>query len=155
MLLYGDLLTYVNVLAISDVAFVSMPLNYFRQHRDTVRSRVSERVGIQEGLRVQELLIKRYGLPKQLREDRQASDDLCQLMDRYQAGDHHIRRYLPGNYRPFCRRSPACILKALRIGLSILAWEQMSDLARRVGLLAAARALKNALTKTTKFKPPY
>ena len=154
MLLYGDLLTYVNVLAISDVAFVSMPLNYFRQHRDTVRSRVSERVGIQEGLRVQELLIKHYGLPKQLWEDRQALTTYVNSWIGTKREPPYQKvppRQLPPLLLSFARMHP----KALRIGLSILAWEQMSDLARRVGLLAAARALKNTLTKTTKFKPPY
>ena len=51
MLLYGDLLTYINVLSISDIAFVSSPLNYFRQHPSTVRKRVSKRDGADEQMR--------------------------------------------------------------------------------------------------------
>ena len=148
MLLYGDLLTYINVLSISDVAFVSSPLNYFRQHQDNVRSRVSERVGIQEWLRVQGLLIKRYGLPKQLRHDRQALTAYVSTWIGTRREPPYQKvppRQLPTLLSRFARMHP----KALRIGLSILAWEQMADLARRVGLLAAARALKNALTKTT------
>ena len=33
MLLNGDWLTYARILLMSDIAFVSTPLNYFRQHR--------------------------------------------------------------------------------------------------------------------------
>ena len=42
MLLAGDWLLYVKMLAISDIAFVSAPLNYFRFHGRTVRSRLSD-----------------------------------------------------------------------------------------------------------------
>jgi len=35
----GDWMTYINVLQLSDIAFVSTPLNYFRQHQTNVRTR--------------------------------------------------------------------------------------------------------------------
>ena len=35
----GDWMAYINVLQLSDIAFVSTPLNYFRQHQANVRTR--------------------------------------------------------------------------------------------------------------------
>ena len=43
--LASDHLTYVNMLLISDIAFVARPLNYFRHHTGTVRQR-SKREGL-------------------------------------------------------------------------------------------------------------
>jgi glycosyltransferase involved in cell wall biosynthesis len=154
MLLYGDLFTYINVLSISDIAFVSSPLNYFRQHQNNVRSRVSGKESASEHLRVQELLIRRYGLPRRFRDDDRT---LAEYVNTWVG----TRRQPPHNKVPlghslallssFAHMHP----KALKIGLSILAWEQMADLARRVGLLGPARKLKNALAKTTYVHFPY
>jgi glycosyltransferase involved in cell wall biosynthesis len=154
MLLYGDLHTYINVLSISDIAFVSSPLNYFRQHQNNVRSRVLGKEAAHESLRAQCAVIKHYGLPKQLRDDHQALTTLVNswIATRRQPPYEKVPLWqIPTLLARFARMHP----KALRIGLSILAWEQTADLARRVGLLAAARALKNALKKTTNFKSPY
>lgn len=43
MKLSGDLMAYVNILLVSDIAFVASPLNYYRKHEVTSRVRARER----------------------------------------------------------------------------------------------------------------
>src|SRR5208337_4047810 len=63
MRLCGDWMAYINVLHLSDIAFVSTPLNYFRQHQANVRTRaLRQGTGTRETLKVQQKLIDRYGL---------------------------------------------------------------------------------------------
>ena len=65
----GDWVAYINVLQLSDIAFVSTPLNYFRQHRQNVRTQaVRQGYGIREYRRVQQMLIDRYGRGNLLRD---------------------------------------------------------------------------------------
>jgi glycosyltransferase involved in cell wall biosynthesis len=154
MVICGDWFTYINVLSISDIAFVATPLNYYRQHQNNVRSRVSQKAGAPEVLRVQGLLIRRYGLPKRFRDDNQA---LANYVNTWVG----TRRQPPYEKVPlgqslvllswFARMHP----RMLKIGLSILTWEQMADLARRMGLLEGVRRVKDALAKTAHFGPPY
>ena len=53
LMLAWDYLTYVNILLISDVAYLARPMNYFRHHAGSIRGR-SDRAGLQakEGYRV-------------------------------------------------------------------------------------------------------
>jgi hypothetical protein len=57
----------------SDIAFVSEPLNYFRQHVGTVRSQLAQKkVKGRETRRVQQAIVKRYGRRGLLRDCPQA-----------------------------------------------------------------------------------
>src|SRR5208337_904206 len=68
--LAGDWMSYINVLQLSDIAFVSTPLNYFRQHQANVRTRaLLEGYATREPRRVQQTLIDRYGRRNLVRDD--------------------------------------------------------------------------------------
>jgi hypothetical protein len=148
MVLCGDWLTYINVLSISDIAFVSSPLNYFRQHHNNVRSRVSTEQSTSEVLAAQRLLIERYRLPKRLRDDDRA---LTEYVNTWIG----TRRQPPHNKVPPRELLPLLVLfgrmhpRAFKMGLSMLAWEQMADLTRRAGLLETARSLRRVLARST------
>ena len=61
-------MTYINVLSISDIAFVSDPLNFHRQHPDTVRSRtLKQGIVAREQRVVHSVLSRRYGFRRLLR----------------------------------------------------------------------------------------
>jgi glycosyltransferase involved in cell wall biosynthesis len=145
MRLCGDWATYVSVLSIADVAFVSEPLNYFRQHPNTVRGRsVKQGLMAREMRAVHRTLIERHGLARLLR-------DQDEGLDKYVRVSIGAARRPPHNKVPLgesivllswlARVQP----RAVGIALPILAWEQMADLSRRVGLLGLARRVKNAL----------
>src|SRR5207247_593641 len=61
MKLCGDWMTWVRMLLVSDIAFVSEPLNHFRSHAGTVRS-VTEQsnVLVQEQYQVIRFILKRF-----------------------------------------------------------------------------------------------
>jgi glycosyltransferase involved in cell wall biosynthesis len=147
MRLNGDWMTYVNVLSISDVAFIATPLNYFRQHSGTVRSRFSnERFPTHEVLIVQRALIQRCGLPGRLRDNKQALAEYVNNWIGFERRPPH-NKVPPGQSLAlllwFARMHP----RAFRIALPTLAWEQMADLARRAGLLGTARRVKRMLMR--------
>ncbi|MGA7496740.1 MAG: glycosyltransferase [Isosphaeraceae bacterium] len=159
LLLAGDVMTYINVLSISDIAFVSDPLNFHRQHPDTVRGRTLKQGIVARELRVvHSALIKRYGFRRLLR----AEYGFRRLLGgKDEALTMYVQRLIwqakrpPDNIVPpgevlallfwFARIQPV----ALRIALPILTRQVVADLARRVGLLGLARKLKNALAKST------
>ena len=126
----GDWMTYINVLQLSDIAFVSTPLNYFRQHQANVRTRALLQGNARhEPWRVQQTLIDRYGLGNLLRDqDKLLSQHVFDLV--------HYARMPPHNKVPlgvamellawFARIHP----KAFTSALKILSWEQMADLAQ-------------------------
>ena len=140
----GDWVAYINVLQLSDIAFVSTPLNYFRQHQANVRTRVlREGGGTRETRRVQQTLIDRYGLGNLLR-------DHDKIMPLYVINLIDCARMPPHNKVPpavalellawFARIHP----RALTSGLKILSWEQVADLRVEWACLGL-RKLKNAV----------
>ena len=130
MLLNGDWMTYVKMLSISDIAFVSTPLNFFRQHPSTVRSRLSNgNVATDETLMVHRQLLDRCGLPDGFEDE---LGRLCKRLDR-------TERRPPYNKVPL-DKSLALLLwfarihpRALKVALPMLTWELMADAARRAG----------------------
>jgi glycosyltransferase involved in cell wall biosynthesis len=144
-LLNGDWMTYVKMLSISDIAFVSSPLNYFRNHPATTRNRLSrEVVAAREWERVKRLILDRYGLPARILDDRQ-------LFRAYVHDSIRTERRPPYDKVPpvrtlglllwFARLHP----RAFKIALPILSRELMADVGRRVGILGLARNLQNRL----------
>lgn len=145
MLINGDWMTYVNVLDISDIAFISTPLNYFRQHQHTVRSRTSKvEIGFPELHRLRRILIKRYGLRT--------------ILPNYnECLPHFVGSWISEVRRPPHNKVPAgeslailawlarTDLRAFVIALRILGPEQAAKLVRRLGVLAIARRIKKAL----------
>ena len=138
----GDWMAYINVLQLSDIAFVSTPLNYFRQHQANVRTRsMRQGYGTRELRRVQQMLIDRYGRGNLLR-------DHDKILPQYVIDLVNGARMPPHNKVPpegalellawFARIHPRAFTSALKI----LSWEQMADLARRVGMLGLAQAEK-------------
>jgi len=145
MRLCGDWMGYINVLHLSDIAFVSMPLNYYRQHQVNVRTRALRKgTGTRESLMVQQTLIDRYGLGNLLRDhDKFLSQYVIDLVNGARLAPHD--KVPPVGALEllawFARIHPRALMSALKI----LSWEQMCDLARRAGMLGLARKLKNAV----------
>ena len=142
--LCGDWMAYINVLHLSDIAFVSTPLNYFRQHQANVRTRaLRQGTGTRETLKVQEKLIDRYGLGNLLR-------DHDKFLSQYVVDLVNGARLAPHDKVPpvgalellawFARIHP----KAFTSALKILSWEQMADLCAEWVCLGL-RKLKNAV----------
>ena len=145
--LSGDWMTYINVLHISDIAFVATPLNYFRHHQENTRTRVHLKgIVTREALAVQKTLAKRYGLANLLRD-----------RDKFLA--QYVKNTINGaRVSPHLKVPPTVALKllawfgcvdrrAFHTALKVLSWEQAADLARRLGVLQVAR-------KLTKLKAP-
>jgi glycosyltransferase involved in cell wall biosynthesis len=143
MRLGGDWMTYINALQFSDIAFVSTPLNYFRQHEANVRTRaLRQGTATRETLMVQQKLIDRYGLGNLLRDhDKFLSQYVVELVNGARLAPHDKVPPMVALelLAWFARIHP----KAFTSALKILCWEQMCDLARRVGMLGLARKLKN------------
>ena len=92
--LCGDWITYINTLQLSDIAFVSTPLNYFRQHQDNVRTRaVKDGTGTREVMRVQRTLLDRYGRRNLVRDD-------DKIMPQYVSNMVSVSRMPPHNKVP-------------------------------------------------------
>ena len=148
----GDWMAYLNVLDSSDIAFVSTPLNYFRQHTNNVRTRAlrSKYVTL-ERRRVQQTLINRYGRSNLLRNH----DKFLPQYVRELIGDSRMPPYnkVPPDIAIellvwLARIHP----KAFASALKTLTWEQVADLARRAGLLGLARKLKNMVEPRSDLK---
>jgi hypothetical protein len=147
MQLAGDWMTYINVLSVSDIAFVSAPLNYFRQHVATVRSRLAGIKGpSRETWGVQRVLAKRYGRRRLLRGCRNVLplfvSNLIYGGRRPPYDEVSIPQAL-GLLPWFARIHPV----ALGIALRILSWELMAYWSRRVGLPGLARKMKSFSTQ--------
>ena len=138
----GDWMAYINVLQLSDIAFVSTPLNYFRQHQANVRTQsVRQGYGMREFRRVQQMLIDRYGRGNLLR-------DHDKILPQYVNDLVNAARMPPHNKVPpkgalellawFARIHP----RAFTSGLKILSWEQMCDLCAEWACLGLAQAEK-------------
>jgi hypothetical protein len=69
MKLCGDWLVWVRLLAVSDLAFVAEPLNYFRQHDSTVRSqRINSLLFIFERYRIMATVARLTSIPESILE---------------------------------------------------------------------------------------
>ncbi|MGQ9661504.1 MAG: glycosyltransferase family 2 protein [Kiritimatiellia bacterium] len=69
--LCGDWMTWIKILSVSDVAFTARPLNYFRRHSGTVRSRLMlSPIGIAETCRILDHMHRYGGYTKKLTEER-------------------------------------------------------------------------------------
>jgi glycosyltransferase involved in cell wall biosynthesis len=142
MQLAGDWMTYINVLSISDIAFVSEPLNHFRHHVGTVRSRLAQkRIPRLEAEKVQRLLAKRYGRSSLLRGCREVLpsyvDNMINWARRPPHDDVPLWRAL-GLLARFARIHPV----AFGIALRSFSWELMAQLTRRAGLSGLARKMR-------------
>jgi glycosyltransferase involved in cell wall biosynthesis len=142
MLLAGDWVTYINMLAISDVAFVSTPLNYFRHHECTVRNRLSNdpEVAVSEMIRLHRALTSACGLPKHLRDNKEALiNQVGYWIDLARRPPHNKvpARVSLTMLRSLARLHPT----AFKEGLRLLTRDQLAELARRAGLLNTARKL--------------
>ncbi len=141
----SDWMAYINVLQLSDIAFVSTPLNYFRQHQANVRTRALLQGNVyHEPWRVQQTLIDRYGRRNLVQDD-------DKILSQFVMDLVNCARMPPHNKVP-----PAIVLellawaarihpKAFTTALKTVSWEQMADLARRAGLNGLARKLKIAV----------
>ena len=140
--LCGDWITYINALQLSDIAFVSTPLNYFRQHQANVRTRtMKDGTSTREFCRVQRMLLDRYGRRNLVRDD-------DKIMPQYVSNMVNRSRMPPHNKVP-----PAVALEllawtarihpmAFTTALKILSWEQMADLAQSGHAWPGAKAEK-------------
>jgi hypothetical protein len=137
----GDWVTYINALQFSDIAFAAAPLNYFRQHEANVRTRAIRRGNAtREPRKIQRMLMKRYGRGKVLR-------DHEKILPRYVIDLINSARVPPHQKVPaaialellvwFAQLHP----KAFTSALKTLSWESLAEMARRLGILGAARRL--------------
>ena len=147
MVLCADWLTYVNVLMISDIAYVPEPLNLFRQHHANVRTRTSPAVYFRESMFVARTIGDRLGLTAGRRKEHENIRHCVQgLLSR--------ERQPPDRKVPW-RRTVPLLWQANRFGprsfgtaLRILAWERAAELTRRLGLLGLARRLMKGAAAT-------
>lgn len=66
MVYCGDWMTWVKLLLKSDVAFIATPLNYFREHSSSVRSRsISNGISVYERAQVISFISQHIDLPRQ------------------------------------------------------------------------------------------
>jgi hypothetical protein len=146
MYLCGDWMTYVKILSISDIAFVSNPLNYFRQHQGTVRNRfVKKGMPVREHQMVHWALLKRYGRRRLFREGDKTLIPYVGILT-------HVSKRPLDNKIPagqalllllwFARVHP----RAFRIGAPWIWKEQIADLSRRAGLSSVAREVAQSST---------
>jgi hypothetical protein len=146
MLLCGDWWTYINVLSISDIAYVSTPLNFFREHLNNVRSRVSLEQGTPELLATQRLVIQRFGLPNPLNNDNKRLHSYVNTLIGTRRRPPY-QKVPPGDSLRLLWTFASMHSKVFLVGLSMLAWEQTADIVRRAGLLETAKRLKRGLAK--------
>lgn len=146
MRLCGDYMTYVNMLALSDIVSVSARLNHFRCHRSTSRMRTP----------LEEALLEIRAVHRRIRELFGVGDP-----DRYFRGrvPYEVGRIIAEARRPPHNKvplleSPAVLRRLARlgpravgIGARTLAREQAADLARRLRLLGVVRALASAVRR--------
>jgi hypothetical protein len=139
------MMLYIRLLMISDIAFVSTPLNYFRQHPGTVRSRTwGSGIGHLESLRARRTLVDKCGL-------RALFNDYEKQLPHYVGGVISAARRPPHNKVPLQNSLEllACFARldrrAFGMALRTLVWEGMAASARRLGLLKIVRKLKSGL----------
>jgi glycosyltransferase involved in cell wall biosynthesis len=145
MFICGDWITYINMLAHSDIAFVSAHLNYFRHHESTSRSRHAQRgIPARETQRVQRVLLDRYGRRELVRNhDKVLPEYVCDLIN-------GARR--PPYFKVPTGESLALLAwfarihpRAFWIALRTFSWEIMAHLSYRAGLLPMTRKIINAV----------
>lgn len=99
----GDWMTWIQMLAEADVAFVAEPLNYFRKHAGSVRAR-AEREGLQT--------LEAYRVVEQAQNTLRLEEDVLE-----RARDYHLSRWLKRATRRSDRipaRTHVAILHAAR-----------------------------------------
>jgi glycosyltransferase involved in cell wall biosynthesis len=139
--LNGDWAFWVRMLLAADVAFVARPLNYFRNHEATVRSR-SLRVGVtlEEMIRIRGLIGREVGLSAASRRALAESMAYTWLYSLDGGSGERIplqfRLRLLWNMARFDRRAA-----------EIVALEPLRWALRRLGLGGAARAMRRALSR--------
>jgi glycosyltransferase involved in cell wall biosynthesis len=141
----GDYMTYINVLSISDVAFVADSLNYFRQHLNTTRGRLQLTDDwLRDFRRIQRVLTERFGVPEKDR-------NFYEVLPGHVGFIIGTARRPPHNKVPF-RDAAALLVRfarldptAFAIALRVLGKEGMAELARRLGLLGIARRVRDAV----------
>jgi glycosyltransferase involved in cell wall biosynthesis len=150
MVLAGDWMTYACVLLVSDVAFVAAPMNYWRKHRDTVRSRTStSSVEAAETRAIQRMLRDRLGSPELERVFRETCPGFV---------GHVVSKARRPPHNKVSPREAINLLKwfaefeprAFWIALPMLAKEQAADIARRLGILGPIRRMKHLVSSDTR-----
>jgi glycosyltransferase involved in cell wall biosynthesis len=149
----GDYMTYVKVLLISDIAFVSKSLNYFRQHTETTRGRLQAGdEWIRELRMVQRVLTDRVGVPERDKNFREILPGhvayIIGTARRPPSGKVPLRA-APGLLIRFARLDP----RAFAIALRMLAKEGAASLIRSLGLLHIARRLKDVASPENTNRP--
>ncbi len=135
----GDYMTYVKVLLLSDIAYTARPLNYFRQHPETVRGRHQRQDSwITDYRKVQRLLTDNLGVPER-------DGNFYELLPGHVGYIIGEERRPPSNKVPlrvslqllprFARLDP----RAFRIALRMFLKEWAASLAGILGLLGIAR----------------
>ena len=67
--LCGDFMLWIKMLLVSDIAFIAEPLNFFRSHENTVRSRIMGNYqNIEEMYRIRLHIFNHLCVPKQSKE---------------------------------------------------------------------------------------
>lgn len=139
--LCGDWMTYVNVLLASDVAYVATPLNYFRIHAATVRSRTQAPEYYRESQAVLQSMRSRIALLADRRLGLRYLELFVQGLLSPERRPPRMKVPLSRQWR-LLRQSVGLTPVALLIALRILAREDMAELAYRLGVLDFARWLK-------------
>jgi len=114
MRLSGDWLTWVRMLLISDVAFVSRRLNFFRQHSATVRATTATRAFSLERWGVRSLIARRCRLPRATRVDlaQKTFDEMVWLVGLAPPGERgRTLAACLGAAWPILVRSPGAVLR--------------------------------------------
>jgi glycosyltransferase involved in cell wall biosynthesis len=140
MKIFGDWMTYVNVLLRWDIAFVSAHLNFFRRHGATCRMQTPRDIALRELRAVHRRINDSFGLGDP---DRVFLARLPMEVG-FVIGNE---RRPPYNKVParksleLLRRFAGLDARAFLMALRLLGRERAADLARRVGLLALARGV--------------
>jgi glycosyltransferase involved in cell wall biosynthesis len=144
MVLAGDWMTYARVLLISDIAFAADPMNYFRKHRGTVRSKVtSTGTEFRETRKIQRMLCERLGSPEI---EQKYRDTLPQFVGQviYFARKPPHNKVLPRDALELLIWLARYDLRALKRAVPILAKEHAAGILRRLGLLGAFKKIRHA-----------
>jgi cellulose synthase/poly-beta-1,6-N-acetylglucosamine synthase-like glycosyltransferase len=120
MKLCGDWITWVRMLLVSDLAFVSEPLNYFRSHAGTVRAAEQSNVLVLEQYQVINFILKRC--PVSLEKKNQV---LADLRKTWMSSFH---------FRGMCRflRQGKAIFRQARQADRFLAWKVAMNIAQTI-----------------------
>jgi glycosyltransferase involved in cell wall biosynthesis len=117
MKLCGDWITWIRMLLVSDLAFVSEPLNYFRSHAGTVRATDQSNILVREQYQVISFILKRC--PVSLEKRNQVLADLRKTW----MSSFHFRgmcRFLRQGKPIFCQARQVDRFLAWKVAMNIL-----------------------------------